>query len=409
MVMDLMSCVVIGNESLLMQCCEKLLALGHRIAAVVTRNRDIATWAQGRELVTLPPGAGLAARLPDAPFDWLLSIANLDILPADVLTRAVRSAVNFHDGPLPRHAGVNAPVWALIEGETRHGITWHMMEGGLDEGDILTQREFEITGTDTALTLNSKCLEAGINSFNALIDLLETGSPLRRTQDLSQRRLHRLTDRPAQGGCLDFTLPARELERLVRALDHGPYWNPLCTAKVLVGNSFWHVGAALVTEATGTPGTVTRVTGDSLTVVCGEFALTLSVLRMPEGQPADPSARSSPCRTGRACPSTFPCWSCSTPPRAAASPGPHRRGMGGHRQPHDGRAGMAIARGWQPDDFILRPENTPPHNKAAMIGGIDTAAQALARRGGGVSARGWQMHGVVTQPRPVSKANCRSG
>ena len=121
--MDLMSCVVIGNESLLMQCCEKLLALGHRIAAVVTRNRDIATWAQGRELVTLPPGAGLAARLPDAPFDWLLSIANLDILPADVLTRAVRGAVNFHDGPLPRHAGVNAPVWALIEGETRHGIS----------------------------------------------------------------------------------------------------------------------------------------------------------------------------------------------------------------------------------------------------------------------------------------------
>ena len=36
-----------------------------------------------------------------------------------------------------------------------------------------------------------------------------------------------------------------------------------------------------------------------------------------------------------------------------------------------GRAGLAIASGWQPDDFVLRPENAPPNNKTAMIAGID--------------------------------------
>ncbi len=37
----------------------------------------------------------------------------------------------------------------------------------------------------------------------------------------------------------------------------------------------------------------------------------------------------------------------------------------------NGRAGMAIASGWQPDDFVLRPENTPPDNKPAMFEAID--------------------------------------
>lgn len=42
-------------------------------------------------------------------YDWLLSVANLSIIPQPLLDGARRGAVNFHDGPLPRHAGLNAP------------------------------------------------------------------------------------------------------------------------------------------------------------------------------------------------------------------------------------------------------------------------------------------------------------
>ena len=147
-------CVLIGNESLLVQCAELALDRGHRIVAVVTRNPQVAHWAQGRGLRTERPGTDLAARL-DIGFDWLLSIANLSIVPADVLALARSGAVNFHDGPLPRHAGLNAPVWALIEGETQHGITWHLMTDGVDMGDILVTRAFDITAQDTAATTPS--------------------------------------------------------------------------------------------------------------------------------------------------------------------------------------------------------------------------------------------------------------
>ena len=74
------STVVIGNESLLVQCAEKLLGAGHAIRAVVTRNPEISAWAEGRGLAVVAPGHGLARRLEGLTFDWLLSIANLDML-----------------------------------------------------------------------------------------------------------------------------------------------------------------------------------------------------------------------------------------------------------------------------------------------------------------------------------------
>ncbi|MGB8814408.1 MAG: MupA/Atu3671 family FMN-dependent luciferase-like monooxygenase, partial [Paracoccaceae bacterium] len=67
----------------------------------------------------------------------------------------------------------------------------------------------------------------------------------------------------------------------------------------------------------------------------------------------------------------------------------------------NGRAGLAVASGWHPDDFVLRPANTPPNNRAAMFDGIDQLRRLW--RGEAVdfpTATG--TFGVVTQPRPVS-------
>ncbi len=150
-----------------------------------------ATGPRATSLTVETPGADLAERLAGTPFDWLLSIANLDLIPEAVLALPARGAVNFHDGPLPAYAGLNAPVWAILNGEADHGITWHMIEGGIDEGDILAQAHFPVTDTDTALTLNTKCYAAAIDSFAAVIAELAKPDPARTPQDLSQTQLFR--------------------------------------------------------------------------------------------------------------------------------------------------------------------------------------------------------------------------
>lgn len=120
--MTAFSALLIGNESLTSQCGQVLLDRGHQIAAVVTRNAEVRKWAVSKGLRV--ESAGDWAALTGLSVDWLLSVANLTVIPQAILNLARKGAVNFHDGPLPRHAGLNAPVWAILAGEARHGITW---------------------------------------------------------------------------------------------------------------------------------------------------------------------------------------------------------------------------------------------------------------------------------------------
>ncbi|AZV80913.1 LLM class flavin-dependent oxidoreductase (plasmid) [Parasedimentitalea marina] len=278
------SCVVIGNESLLIGCAEALLRRGHDIRAVVSTDPAIRAWAADKKLVQHDSTTSLTDG-----FDWLLSIANLNLIPDAVLAKPAQGAINFHDGPLPRYAGLNTPNWAIINGETAHGITWHMLESGVDTGDIIAQRLFDISGDETAFSLNSKCYAAAIDSFAEVITQLETGAPDRQPQDLSQRSYFARADRPAAAGRLDFTQPAAKLSRLVRGLDSGDYWNPLGTAKIAVKDQILLVGSATVTDQIGASGTVLEVTKDALTVACGTGTVTLGGLTSPEGSAVRPS------------------------------------------------------------------------------------------------------------------------
>jgi natural product biosynthesis luciferase-like monooxygenase protein len=69
----------------------------------------------------------------------------------------------------------------------------------------------------------------------------------------------------------------------------------------------------------------------------------------------------------------------------------------------NGKAGLAIASGWQPDDFVLRPENTPPKNKPAMFEAIADLRKLWSGEEISFPRENGEMHSVLTQPRPVSK------
>ncbi len=280
------SCVVIGNESLLIGCSDALLERGHEIRAVVSADPDIRTWAASKNLPILDTATDLVG---GEDFDWLFSIANLTLIPDRVLALPARGAINFHDGPLPRHAGLNAPVWALLEQETEFGVTWHMLEGGIDEGDIVEQRRFDVATDETAYSLNAKCYAAAMDSFGAVIAQLEAGELRRQAQDLSLRSYHAGDDRPAAAGRLDFTRSAAEVCTLVRALDFGGYWNPLTSAKIAIGERVLIVGSAETVEGEGAPGTVLGQTAETLTIATGQGAVTLGNLLDQDGNRVDPA------------------------------------------------------------------------------------------------------------------------
>jgi natural product biosynthesis luciferase-like monooxygenase protein len=285
------SVVLVGEESLCLQCGQILLDRGHPIRALVTRTAALASWAEERSIPVLRPGTGLAERLGSvAPFEYLMSIANLALLPDDVLAQPSKATINFHDGPLPRYAGLYCTSWALMNREPRHGVTFHLVEGGVDEGRILAQRHFDVAPDETALTLNAKCYSAGIEAFGELVEGLERDSLQPRAQDLSQRTYFERLKRPAAMATIDWSAKADDIVALVRALDFGGYANPLAMAKVWLGEAVALTSSASKVDGSGEPGTVLAVGEDLVRVACGDGAVELGALRDADGGQATPEA-----------------------------------------------------------------------------------------------------------------------
>ncbi len=279
--------LLIGNESLTVECGKRWLERGHTLAAVVTREAKVAAWASSAGLRVIAPGMGLVERTAGLALDWVLSVANLSLVPEPVMHLARMGGVNFHDGPLPAYAGLNAPVWALLNGEASHAITWHLMTAGIDEGEVLATRSFPIEGDDTAFTLNARCFAAAVDSFPEVITAMEAGGQPRHPQAAGPRRVWRRADRPRAAGRLDFTQGAEAVARTVRALDHGGYRNPLTVAKVAVPGQVWAVGSAEIVPGSGAPGAVLGRGPDHLDVACASGAVRLGGLTCLKGLPID--------------------------------------------------------------------------------------------------------------------------
>ncbi|XP_035826748.1 methionyl-tRNA formyltransferase-like [Aplysia californica] len=131
------SCVVIGEGNAAFNCLQHLLDKGCAVNVVFTNTEDIFKFCDSRELRVLKRNACIEECIEAKSFDYLFSVNNPRILSPEVLSLPRCFSINYHDSPLPQYAGVNATCWALLRGETTHGISWHIVEPGIDTGDIL--------------------------------------------------------------------------------------------------------------------------------------------------------------------------------------------------------------------------------------------------------------------------------
>ena len=181
----------------------------------------------------------MAKTLAGEKFDYFFSITNLTVVAHDVLQLARKGVVNFHDGPLPQYAGLYVTSWALINQEKQHGITWHTMTAGVDEGEILKQRIFPLSADETAFSLNTRCYEAGAETFAELVGELATDTATHIAQDFTDRSYFAKHKRPSAAGTFSWNQPGSAISALARGLEFGPYLNPLCLPKFVVGEAVY--------------------------------------------------------------------------------------------------------------------------------------------------------------------------
>ena len=280
-------CYVMGSDSLLIECTRVLIERGHRVLGIITSGEHVAEWARREDLPVISAQTDYGRAMSSAASDYLFAITHLALIPDYVFSIPRRASINFHDGPLPKYAGLNTPAWGLINQESEWGVSWHVLTSGIDEDDILKQRLFPIADDDTSLTLNAKCFEAGIETFRELLEELEEGQERRTAQDISDRYWFRRHDRPDAACVLDWNRSQAKLSAPIRALDFGHYPNPLGLPKVWRGGQVLGVRAAHGSDATsgGEPGTVIRVDDTAVVVACADGAISLTSLCTLDGSP----------------------------------------------------------------------------------------------------------------------------
>lgn len=216
--------------------------------------------------------AELAALKPDL----MVVVAYGLILPQVVLDIPRLGCINSHASLLPRWRGA-APIQRAVEaGDAESGVTVMQMEAGLDTGPMLLKVSTPINAEDTGGSLHDRLASLGPQAVIQAIAGLATGTLKGEVQDDSQATYaHKLNKDEAR---LDWSRPAIELERLVRAFNP---W-PICHS-TLAGDAI-KVHVAELGEGSGTPGRILAADKSGLTVACGEGSLRLTRLQLPGGK-----------------------------------------------------------------------------------------------------------------------------
>jgi methionyl-tRNA formyltransferase len=110
-----------------------------------------------------------------------------DILPESILKYPTLGSIQYHPSLLPKHRGGSSINWAIINGETKTGVTIFWPDKGIDTGPILLQKEVEISPDDTVGSLYfNKLFALGIEALVESVELIKKGKAPRITQDESQ-------------------------------------------------------------------------------------------------------------------------------------------------------------------------------------------------------------------------------
>jgi len=206
--------------------------------------------------------------------DFIVIIAFGQIIPARLLPIPKYGWINLHASLLPKYRGAAPINWAIVNGETRTGLTTMRIDAGMDTGDILLQRELEIGPIETAPELAARLSEAGAPLVADTLRGLAAGKITPRPQDHSQATLAPMLKR--DDGRIDWNRTAVEIYNRMRGFTPWPG-----SHSVFRGHSC-HLWGEPVSNKKGDapPGTLLLEDNDLLVVCGGTTVLRLSAVQL---------------------------------------------------------------------------------------------------------------------------------
>lgn len=225
-----MKIVFAGTPEFALPSLNALYAAGFDIVAVLTQPDK----PQGRKRVLTPSPVKEAAIKLDLPVlqpmklkedcsalkelnaDCMVTCAYGQILTQEILDLFPTGVWNVHASLLPAYRGAAPIARALMNGETKTGVTIMKTESGLDTGDMLLQESLPIEADDTAGTLSEKLSRLGGELIVKGLRLLESGK-----YELKKQGEGFVCKKVVRTQA-DFSRPAGEVSALIRGLSPAP-------------------------------------------------------------------------------------------------------------------------------------------------------------------------------------------
>ncbi len=262
---------------------------GHDIALVVTQPdkpkgrsgrlqmSDVKEYAVAHGLEVYQPEKiktpEAVARLKEYAPELIVVAAFGQILSKEILDMPEYGCINVHASLLPRWRGASPIQSAILEGDSKTGVTIQQMGEGLDTGDILSQSSIVIEPTDTGGSLFDKLAHIGATLATRTIDDIANGRIQAVPQEEEKASYAKKIDKSM--GHIDWSRSADIIERQIRALDPWPSAYTYLDGRML---KVWKPGTG---EDTGAPcGTVCEVGKDAFTVACGGGSLIIKEVQL---------------------------------------------------------------------------------------------------------------------------------
>ena len=317
-----MRIVFMGTPDFAVPALAALAEGGHEIAAVVTQPDKqkgrgkavqmppVKAWAVEHGIPVYQPvkvrEAAFVRVLQDLAPQVIVVAAFGQILTKEILELPAFGCVNIHASLLPKYRGAAPIQWAIIQGEKETGITTMQMNEGLDTGDMLERVVIPIAPDETGGSLHDKLSQAGGPLILSTLKKLEEGSIRPVPQGESGTCYAKMLTKSM--GDIDWTMPAEEIERLIRGLNPWPSaytgWNgrtiKVWSAQVIAEESSCAPDASLQAPV---PGQVIRADKEGLAVCTGRGILQIKELQLEGKKRMDAASflRGCPIKPGDVC------------------------------------------------------------------------------------------------------------
>ena len=288
-----MNIVYLGSGEFGIECLNALKGSGHELRLIVTqppnpagRGRKpnptpVACWASAHSVPFIETdnvnSPDVIEKIAGCEPDLIVVIAFGQKVGNELVNLPPKGAINVHASLLPKYRGAAPINWAIINGETKTGISIITLAEKMDAGQILAQDQTEIGPDETAGQLHDRLAQIAAPLLLKTIDQIAAGTAVYAEQDHSKATLARKLKKT--DGFIDFAEPAEVLARKIRGLWPWPGAAADYVSKKTGKSVHVTIGGARVIESSNPSGLPVGTFNEYLNVICGQNALKITRIK----------------------------------------------------------------------------------------------------------------------------------